>query len=69
MLPWLQGRPQAEAGSVIGVEKEDAPEVMGLRAMAMRAIAQDLLTAIERRDLEQTAYVLECLAECIGDME
>lgn len=70
MLPWLQGRPREGGASapplIASQEVED--EVGGLRSMAMRAIAQDLLSALESKDVKKLAYVLECLSECLVEL-
>lgn len=69
MLPWLQGRPSD--GSVtalpLGPVEEEESEV-GLRAMAMKAIAQDLLAAVESKDVGKLARVLDCYAECLNEI-
>ena len=70
MLPWIQGRRQTSSVMGAGPEEMEVSlgnEEMGLRAMAMKAIAQDLIQALAARNAEEVARVLECLVQCIHD--
>lgn len=68
MLPWFQGR--ANGAGVAGPamqESEEYDEGMGLRAMAMKAIAGDLISALQSNDTQKVANVLECFAQCLSE--